>query len=369
MNVLPALQGGQVEALKGRTLYWRYNQFWAIRSGDWKLVLPERAENVQLFDLSKDVAEEHDLSAKHPDIVKRLTADWKTWNEKNLPAKTAGDPAYEAEILKWQAAREEKLRADNGWLTLAGRYPLKEGANTFGTGKNNDIIFPATLEGTGPVRLGTLLVDLKDKKVTLKLAEGVSMTSSGKSFTGERALGTATDKRDWVGLKRLSMHIIERDGKYILRLADNESAVRKNFAGCVWYAPDETYKVEAKFVPYPEEKQLSIINVLDEVSKQPCPGYAEFTLKGQTYKLDAIKEGEGLFFVFRDKTAGDTTYSSGRFLDIEKQPAANETFTLDFNKAYNPPCAFSEYTTCPLPPKQNILNTRIEAGEKSRQQR
>ncbi|WP_171474741.1 DUF1684 domain-containing protein [Frigoriglobus tundricola] len=277
---------------------------------------------------------------------------------------SADAPSYADEIQKWRATREEKLRAENGWLTLVGRYPLKDGANTIGTGKDNDVVFPAVLKGTGPERLGTVHVDGTAKTVTLKLATGVSMVSGGKSFTGERVLGTATTKRDWVSLDRLSMHTIERDGKYVLRLADNESPVRKNFPGCKWYAPDESFRVRAKFVPYPEEKSLSIVNIIDEVSKQPCPGYAEFTLKGRTHRLDAIKEGEGLFFVFGDETAGDTTYKPGRFLDIEKQPAANETFTLDFNKAYNPPCAFSAYTTCPLPPKQNVLNTRFEAGEK-----
>jgi uncharacterized protein (DUF1684 family) len=145
--------------------------------------------------------------------------------------------------------------------------------------------------------------------------------------------------------------------------------VRKNFTGCVWYPPDEKFKVEARFVPYPLGKTLPIVNVIDEVTRQPCPGYAEFKLKGEVYKLDAIKEGEGLFFVFRDETASDTTYPPGRFLEVAKQPAANETFTLDFNKAYNPPCAFSEYTTCPLPPPQNVLKVRVEAGEKYRRHR
>jgi uncharacterized protein (DUF1684 family) len=277
--------------------------------------------------------------------------------------------SYLTEIHKWRAAREEKLRANNGWLTLAGRYPLKEGAKTFGTGKTNDVIFPATLQGTGPERLGTLHVDLKAKKVTLKLAEGVSMTSDGTSFSGERPMATAKDKRDWVGLGRLSMHVIERDGKYILRLADNESPVRKNFPGCIWYPPKEAYRIEARFVLYSPGKTLAITNIIDEVSNELCPGYAEFEINGEVHRLDAIKEGDGLFFVFRDSTAGDTTYRSARFLDIDKQPKANETFTLDFNKAYNPPCAFSEYTTCPLPPKQNILQTRIEAGEKYREKR
>lgn len=277
--------------------------------------------------------------------------------------------SYAEQLEKWRATREEKLRAENGWLSLAGRYPLKDGANTFGTGAGNDVVFPAALKGVGPERLGTIHVDAAAKKVTLKLADGVSMSSGGNEFSGERALGTDPDKRDWVGLERLSMHIIGRDGKYVLRLADNKSPVRTDFPGCVWYAPDEAFKVEAKFVPYPEGKTLSIVNVIDEVSKQPCPGYAEFKLKGEVYRLDAIKEGNGLFFVFRDGTAGDTTYKPGRFLAVEKRPAADETFTLDLNRAYNPPCAFSEYTTCPLPPPQNVLKVRIEAGEKLRAKR
>ena len=272
------------------------------------------------------------------------------------------EPTYAEEIKKWRAEREEKLRADNGWLTLAGRFILKDGANTFGTGKDNDVVFPPELKGTGPERLGTLVVDGKAKKVTLKPADGVTMMSGDKEFKGDRVFDTT--KRDWVGKDRFRMHVIEREGKYILRLADNQSELRKNFPGCVWYAADEKFRVEAKYVEYPEEKTLAIVNVIGEKSKQPCPGYAEFKLNGETHKLDGIREGDGLFFVFRDATAGDTTYVQARFIDIEKRPKANDTFALDFNKAYNPPCAFSEFTTCPTPPVQNVLKVRIEAGEK-----
>jgi uncharacterized protein (DUF1684 family) len=268
------------------------------------------------------------------------------------------------EIQKWRATREERLRAENGWLTLTGRYPLKEGANRFGVGTSNDIVFPSELGEIGPDTLGTIDVNHQRKRVTLNLVDGITMTSGAKSFTGERVMGTATDKRDWVGLGRMSMHVIGREGKYVLRLADNESARRKNFKGCVWYPTDETFQVKATFVAFEEEKTLSIVNIIDEVSEQKCPGYAEFQLLGERHRLDAIKDGDGLFFVFRDSTAGDTTHPPGRFLDVERQPGSNESFILDFNKAYNPPCAFSEYTTCPLPPKQNILKLRIEAGEK-----
>ncbi|MEQ1519225.1 MAG: DUF1684 domain-containing protein, partial [Usitatibacteraceae bacterium] len=214
--------------------------------------------------------------------------------------------------------------------------------------------------------IGTITVDAVKKSVTLQLSEGVSMTSDGAAFSGERALKFDPAKRDWVSLGRISMHIIERDGRYVLRLADNESLVRKNFPGRVWYDVDPAFKVNAKFVPYPPGKKLYIVNVIDEISEEPCPGYVEFTLKGKKYKMDVVGEDQGLFFVMRDGTSGDTTYRPSRFLYVDKRPKANETFQLDFNKTYNPPCAFSEFTTCPLPPKQNILKTRIDAGEKYR---
>jgi uncharacterized protein (DUF1684 family) len=278
----------------------------------------------------------------------------------------AADPFYEDQIQQWRDTREKSLRIDNGWLTLAGRFQMKPGANTFGTGANNDIVFPPELKGMGPERLGTLEVDPKSKKVTLKPAEGVSFTAGGKPFTGERAMGHGSDKRDWVGLGRINMHVIERDGRFILRLADNESLVRKNFPGRIWYPVDEKFRVEAKFVPYPPGKTLPIVNVIDEISNEPCPGYVEFKLNGVVQKMDVVGDDAGLFFVMRDGTSGDTTYRPSRFLYVEQRPKPNEVFMLDFNKAYNPPCAFSEFTTCPLPPPQNIMKTRIEAGEKYR---
>ena len=281
-------------------------------------------------------------------------------------AGTPDQDAYIDSVKQWRDRAEQGLRRDNGWLTLAGRFQMKPGINTFGTGQDNDIVFPNELSGTGPARLGTIAIDNVAKRVTLKLSGGVTMTSDGKPFSGERVMAYSTEKRDWVSLGRISMHIIEREGRYILRLADNESLVRKNFPGRIWYAVNEKFKVDAKFVAYPPGKKLSIVNVIDEVSDEPCPGYVEFKLNGVKHKMDVVGDDDGMFFVMRDGTAGDTTYRPSRFLYVEKKPKPNESFTLDFNRAYNPPCAFSEFTTCPLPPQQNILKTRIEAGEKYR---
>ncbi len=273
---------------------------------------------------------------------------------------------YGQQIQAFINAREKKLTAENGWLSLAGRFPLKEGRNTIGTGETNDVVFPQELQRTGPEQLGAVIVDSTSKKVILKLASGVTMTSEGKPFTAEHEFTIADDKKDWVTLGRLSFHIIDRGGKYFLRLADNESPVRTKFPGVMWYPPNEAFKVDAKFTPAKLGATLPIVNVLDEESQQPLAGQVEFQLRGETFKLDAIKEGEGLFLIFRDETNGDTTYESGRFIDIDKTPAPGATFTLDFNKAYNPPCAISKFTTCPIPPKQNHLKIKIEAGEQRR---
>jgi uncharacterized protein (DUF1684 family) len=270
----------------------------------------------------------------------------------------SADDAWPKPLVEWRERAGLGLRADNGWLTLAGRFPMKPGANTFGTGPANDIVFP---KGLGPERMGTITI--AGKAVTLSLARGVEMEKDGMPFS-ERVMGTDVSTRDWVTMGRLSMHVIEREGRYVLRLADNESEVRKGFRARRWYEPDPAFRVQATFVPYPPGRTVTIINVLDEASDEPAPGYVEFELAGQKHRLDAVGDDEGLFFVLRDATAGDTTYRPGRFLYVAKKPEPGKPFELDLNRAYNPPCAFSEFTTCPLPPKQNILKVRIDAGEK-----
>jgi len=275
----------------------------------------------------------------------------------SAPVPPAGD-AWPKSLVEWRERTGLSLRADNGWLTLAGRFVMKPGANTFGTGEANDIVFP---KGLGPERMGTITI--AGKTVTLSLARGVEMEKDGMPFS-ERVMGTDVARRDWVTMGRLAMHVIEREGRYVLRLADNESEVRKGFRARRWYEPDAAYRVQATFVPYPPGRTVTIINVLDEASDEPAPGYVEFELGGSRHRLDAVGDDEGLFFVLRDATAGDTTYRPGRFLYVAKKPEPGKPFELDLNRTYNPPCAFSEFTTCPLPPKQNILKVRIEAGEK-----
>ena len=276
-----------------------------------------------------------------------------------LAAAQAADPAYIKAEQDWRTERDKGLRRDNGWLTLAGRYVLKPGENTFGTGATNDVVFP---KGLGPAGMGSVFVE-PGGKVTVKLVEGLKMSKDGIDYT-ERVMDTDADKQDWMTMGRAAFYFIERDGRYILRLADNESEVRKKFGGRVWYDVNDRYRVPAKFIPYSPPRKIAIVNVLDEVSDEPAPGYIEFELEGRKYQLDVVGDDEGLFTILRDDTAGATTYPPGRFLHVEKKPNPGETFVFDLNRAYNPPCAFSEFTTCPLPPKQNILKVKIEAGEK-----
>ncbi len=279
-----------------------------------------------------------------------------------LPASAAdvpaADPAYRKSVEDWRARVEKNLRADNGWLTLAGRFVLKPGENTFGSGEGNDVVFP---KGVGQKGMGSVFVT--PGRVTVKLVEGLKMKKDGIEFT-ERDMGTSSETRDWVSVGKVAFHFIERDGKYIMRLADNQSDVRNSFGGRVWYAVDDNYRMKARFVPYDPPRKVQIVDVLDQLTDETVPGYVEFELRGRRYQLDVIGEDDGLFIIFRDDTAGDATYKTGRFLHVEQKPKAGETFEFDMNRAYNPPCAFSEFTTCPLPPKQNILKVRIEAGEK-----
>jgi uncharacterized protein len=272
----------------------------------------------------------------------------------------AVDPAYRKQVEDWRKRAEESLKRDRGWLTLSGRFVLKPGENRFGTAPTNDVVFP---HGAGPAGMGSVFVE-PGRGVTVKAVEGLKFKAADGEFS-ERRMSTATENRDWISFgPRAHFHVIERDGKYILRLADNESAVRKGFGGRVWYAVDDNYRVKARFVPYDPPRKVPIVNVLDEVSDELAPGYVEFEVNGRPHRLDVVGEGDGLFIIFKDRTAGDTTYGAGRFLYVEKKPEPNQPFFLDLNRAYNPPCAFSEFTTCPLPPKQNILPVRIEAGEK-----
>lgn len=245
---------------------------------------------------------------------------------------------YQTEIVKWRQDREAKLKAPDGWLSLAGLFWFHEGANRFGKDPACDIPLP-----DGPAQAG------------------VFQFHGGKVLLGGREI--KPNDSEPVKIGRLSLQVIQRADKVGIRLRDPESEARRNFHGLVSFPISEQYHVTAQWVAEPRD--IPILNVLGQTSPSPSPGYAVFHLQGQEFKLRPIIEEPGakeLFYIFRDQTAGKETYGAGRFF-YSDMPHDGKV-VLDFNKAYNPPCAFTPYATCPLPPPENRLAVRIEAGEK-----
>lgn len=272
----------------------------------------------------------------------------------------APDPAYRAEIETWRAEREARLKSDGGWLQVVGLFWLKDGANSFGTDAGNVIVLPA---GSAPPRAGVF--ELRGGKTTVRMEPAVEATVDGKPVAARELRPDVPGPADVLKLgPRLTLHVIERGGRYGIRLKDRESALLKEFTGLRWFPVQEDYRVEARFVPYASPKKIPVPNILGQVEELPSPGYAAFRIGGREVRLDPVLEEPGateLFFIFRDQTAGKQTYPAGRFL-YAPMPKDGRV-TLDFNKAYSPPCAFTPYATCPLPPRQNRLPVRIEAGE------
>jgi uncharacterized protein (DUF1684 family) len=232
---------------------------------------------------------------------------------------------------------------------------LKEGINRAGKKTNADILLPR-----GPAEVGAF--ELHGGKTTFRAAPGVAVKLNGETAGGAMPLKSdAEGKPDRIQLGTFTMFVIHRGDRYGIRLKDTESESRKEFTGLHWFPVKESYRVVAKFVPYQPPKMLTIPNILGETEQDPSPGYVVFTLDGQSLRLDPVLEDDQLFFIFHDLTSGKGTYPPGRFLytDLPK----NGEVVMDFNKAQNPPCAFTAYATCPLPPKQNRLPVRIEAGE------
>ncbi len=263
---------------------------------------------------------------------------------------------YTVQIEQWREHREANLKSDSGWLTLAGLFWLKEGKNSMGTGRDNDFVLPA---GSAPDKLGTFI--FHEGKTVFESAPGVTVTVNGQAVSTASLTSDSAGSPDVLQIRNLTLLVIQRGQRTGIRLKNKDNEALKNFHGTQWFPVSEEYRVKAKFVPYSPPKKIAVPNILGDVDQSDCPGYLEFTLKGQHLRLDPVTEENELFLIFKDQTAGKETYPSGRFL-YANMPKNGETI-LDFNKAYNPPCAFTPYATCPLPPKQNQLPVRIEAGE------
>lgn len=268
--------------------------------------------------------------------------------------------AYRQEIDKWHNERTSQLRSEDGWLSLVGLFWLKEGENRLGSDPSNQIVLP---QGKAPQHAGSLWVD--KGAVRLEAQPQAGITSDGKPVDKLALQSDAEGNPTMLQLGTLSFHVIKRGDQLGVRVKDKENPARTKFAGLDYYPVALNWRIDARFEPYNPPKKIPIVNVLGMVEEQPSPGRIVFDAGGKTYSLDAISEegSKELFVIFKDETSGKETYGAGRYLYTDPANASG-TVLLDFNKAYNPPCAFTTYATCPLPPSQNKLALRIEAGEK-----
>jgi uncharacterized protein (DUF1684 family) len=275
------------------------------------------------------------------------------------PAATPSADAYRAEIEKWRAGRLERLRAEGGWLTVVGLFWLDPGKNAIGSDPGNRVTLPSK---DVPAFLGSL--DRSGDRVTLHASPGSGASSDGRPVTTLELRSDADGEPTIVTLASLSFYVIRRGERLGVRVKDSQSEARRNFRSLDSFPIDPKWRVEARFEAYDPQKSISVPSVLGTVDSEKCPGALVFELEGKTYRLDPVLErGETDFFViFGDRTNGVETYGAGRFLYAP--PPVNGRTVLDFNKAYNPPCVFTPYATCPLPPLQNKLPVRVEAGEK-----
>jgi uncharacterized protein len=276
------------------------------------------------------------------------------------PIRMDDDPAaaHQREVREWHAKRIASLKREDGWLNLAGLFWLKPGKNSFGSDPQNDLVFP---KGKSAAFLGHLY--LENGLVRAEIAAGAEVRHTDQ--IAEKLTIFSPDQPSPVVLSHQSLRwfVIKRGDAYAVRLRDLENPNLKAFKGIDTYPPRLKWKVTARLEPATADKKIPIIDVLGQISHQKSPGTLVFTLKGKEYRLDAVDSGDQLFILFADETNRKHTYPTGRFL-YAAQPGPDGTTVLDFNKSINPPCAFSDFATCPLPPKQNKLALAVTAGEK-----
>ncbi len=276
-------------------------------------------------------------------------------------ADSADETDYVKKIDIWHEKRVASLTAEDGWLSLAGLFWLNPGRNSFGSDKSNDLIFPA---GKAPAHAGWFV--LHDEVVSIEVRDGFTVLHKEQQIT-KMALQTDRDaERTVLSSGSLSWYVIKRGNDFAVRLKDRENPRIAEFSGIARYPVQSDWRIKARFLPYKPAKTLSVPTILGTLIEQQSPGALEFEVAGKTYRLDPIAEPQDdeFWILFGDETSGTETYGGGRFLYADLPTEAGITY-LDFNKAYNPPCAFTEFATCPLPPAQNKLPVPIPAGEKN----
>jgi uncharacterized protein (DUF1684 family) len=269
-------------------------------------------------------------------------------------------PADEAAAVRaWRAARVVEVAGESGWLTVVGLHWLKDGANSFGRGRDNDITLPG--RALAP-HAGSIVV--AGRSVRLMPAPGSGISIAGREAEPVELLPAAGAAPVELAAGTLRFFVIERGGRFALRVRDLDSRARRAFRGLDYFPIDPSWAVEARFEAYEPARHLPIVNVLGDEVEMLAPGAIVFARNGREWRLDALLEAEGddhLFVMFADATSGRETYGAGRFLHVALPRGT--AVTVDFNQAYNPPCAFTGAATCPLPPAQNRLALAVRAGE------
>jgi len=265
---------------------------------------------------------------------------------------------YVKDVEKWRSDEAADLKKEDGWLTVAGLFWLKDGVNTVGAGSQFDVRLS---DNFTQGKLGE--IEFKNGVATLKVADGVEAKCDGKPVSTMDLVSDEKGKPTEIRVGSQMFYLIRREDRFGIRLKDNQSKARVEFKGQNWFPVNESYRVPARLEALPEPKELMVPNVLGGHFKMKSPGLLRFTLQGQGYSLQPVLQDDGsLFIIFRDASNSGETYSAGRFLNADK-PVDGKT-TLDFNKAENPPCAFTPFATCPLAPEGNDLAVSIKAGEK-----
>lgn len=265
----------------------------------------------------------------------------------------------ETEIKEWDRQRLASLKSATGWVNLAGLYWLKPGLNTFGSDKSNSLVFN---ERPFPTTLGSFI--LSGKEVIWKTYPGQKVFEKNNPVDELSIFNLDSLKGSTLSFETYRWSIIKRENLVGVRFRDLANPALSKLERIDRFKPSLKWVVKARFVPAVVPTILTT-NILGQTYAQPYAGKVIFEIDGQSYSLDAVDEGDPheYHIVFGDETNGIETYASGRFLDFPK-PDANNNTVLNFNKAYNPPCAFSEFSTCPIPTKANTLPVQILSGEK-----
>ena len=261
----------------------------------------------------------------------------------------------------WQQKRAKSIGGTNGWSSLAGLLRLHEGTNTLGASPGNEIRLPA---GHAPDSVG-LIVREGYRARFIAAAPGLA-TIKGKPVTTTRLKSDEGGAKPTIlNVGQLNITVIKRGERFGLRVRDPEAPTRLQFAGLDYFPYDPAWRLEGRLEKSKTPKTLLIGDVTGVSASEKSPGVAVFRVAGQEYRLDTLEDDEthDLFIIFRDRTSGDTTYPGGRFVHAA-MPGRDGKIVVDFNYAYTPPCAFTHYATCPIPPRQNTLPIAIEAGEK-----